>query len=737
MKETTEKKLLLLIRIAPVVIIMIFAFINTYFLIMQNNKEYTNALKTLKSELIQNEQQRAKDEVLHVCDMIQFQKNTTEDQLKNEIQQRVYEAYAIINRIYDENRNLEKSKIIKMIKDALRDIRFNNGRGYFFIFENNGTNIMLPPTPNLEGSSFWNFQDAKGVYTIQDMSKITKKDSEGFYSWYWYKPGDNETQYKKIGFGKYFEPFDWFIGTGEYVKDFEEDLKNKLIERINSIKYSTNGYIFMYQYDGMTLSHINRKLLGTNQNQDQLVNVIINKAKNGEGFIEYANKIVYVHSFNEWQWAIGSEVYLGEIDQLIKEKTAELNQKNQEQINRILLINLSLAMFFIVLALIISNKIEKIFLQYKRVVNKKQAKLEEQNQRFELAMNSTHDGLWDWNPVTNKVFYSKTWKEMLGYKEYEISDDIEEWKSRVHPDDLAKALEDLQLHIDGKTPLYENIHRVQHKNNSWVWILDRGKALFDKDGNVVRMIGFHTDITTQKKRDKLLTEQSKMAAMGNMIGNIAHQWRQPLNVITTTASGIKLEKEFGTMDDETLISRLNNIVKSANYLSETINTFRDFIKEKKEYSKVILQDRIKIATDIVSTALADHHIKFINNINNQNPIEIIMIMGELSQVIINILNNAKDILLEKKIENPWVEINLDVDKEQKKAIITIEDNGGGIPEDVLPHIFEPYFTTKHQNLGTGLGLHMSYQIITESLNGELYVENTQNGAKFFIELPLD
>lgn len=108
--------------------------------------------------------------------------------------------------------------------------------------------------------------------------------------------------------------------------------------------------------------------------------------------------------------------------------------------------------------------------------------------------------------------------------------------------------------------------------------------------------------------------------------------------------------------------------------------------------------------------------------------------SEFMQVIINILNNAKDVLLERKVNDPWVKINHIF--ENDSVIITIEDNGGGIKEDILPKIFEPYFTTKHQSQGTGLGLHMSYKIITESMNGNIYAKNTNNGAKFFIKLPL-
>lgn len=112
-----------------------------------------------------------------------------------------------------------------------------------------------------------------------------------------------------------------------------------------------------------------------------------------------------------------------------------------------------------------------------------------------------------------------------------------------------------------------------------------------------------------------------------------------------------------------------------------------------------------------------------------------MVAQELDQVIINILNNAKDILKDKNIENSWIKLKLS--KENGNVIISVEDNGGGIPDNVMPHIFEPYFTTKHQSQGTGLGLHMSYKIVTESLHGNLYAINTLNGAKFYIEFPIE
>ncbi len=263
------------------------------------------------------------------------------------------------------------------------------------------------------------------------------------------------------------------------------------------------------------------------------------------------------------------------------------------------------------------------------------------------------------------------------------------------------------------------------------------------ENNIIKL--FLSDITEETKlnielqkqnklQEELLFNQEKMVQMGEMIGNIAHQWRQPLNIISVAATGMQLKKDFDMLTDKEFSDFTESINKNAEYLSNIIDVFRDFIKEKKELKELILQERVDTVLNIVETSLKNKHIKLINKIDYSTPIYIKMVTGELDQVIINIINNAKDILLEKEISDPWIKI--ESTKKKDKVLITIEDNGGGIPEDIIVNIFDKYFTTKENSQGTGLGLHMSQKIIADSLNGKLYVENTSNGAKFFIELKI-
>jgi signal transduction histidine kinase/ABC-type nitrate/sulfonate/bicarbonate transport system substrate-binding protein len=236
-----------------------------------------------------------------------------------------------------------------------------------------------------------------------------------------------------------------------------------------------------------------------------------------------------------------------------------------------------------------------------------------------------------------------------------------------------------------------------------------------------------------RNKELALMEQSKMAQMGEMIANIAHQWRQPLSTISVSSSSMKLQKLTENLSDDDFYKHVDMITNTTQFLSETINNFRDFLKDNKEKFTFDLQEHIDKTLNIVSSTLSNNNIKLLKEYSDCK-INIHSIPGEITQVILNIINNAKDVLLEKDIDDKWIKIT--AKKQDDKAVLIIEDNGGGIPNDIINKIFDPYFTTKHKSQGTGLGLHMSYKIITSSLDGKIYVKNSDNGAQFFIELTL-
>ena len=248
------------------------------------------------------------------------------------------------------------------------------------------------------------------------------------------------------------------------------------------------------------------------------------------------------------------------------------------------------------------------------------------------------------------------------------------------------------------------------------------------------------EIQENRSKTKLLSEQSKMASLGEMLGNIAHQWRQPLSVISSAATGSKLQKEMEMLEDKDFYRAMDSINNSAQYLSQTIEDFRGFFNPNNiKIREIEISKTIKKVLNIVNSQFAAKNIKIIKNINN---ITLKSIENELIQVLINILNNSKDALLDKEAENKLIFIKT----YKKDDILCIEvlDNAGGIKDDVIDKVFEPYFTTKHQAKGTGIGLYMSHDIVINHLKGNITVSNENFiyedvnyiGAKFTIEINL-
>lgn len=249
------------------------------------------------------------------------------------------------------------------------------------------------------------------------------------------------------------------------------------------------------------------------------------------------------------------------------------------------------------------------------------------------------------------------------------------------------------------------------------------------------------DITELKAKDKLLFQQSKMASMGEMIGNIAHQWRQPLSVISTCASGIKFEKEFNDIIDERLFESLDLIVENTQYLSKTIDDFRNFFKADKIIEDFCVNDSITSVLKLLKSSIQNHNIQVESNFDGS-----LIINGypnEFLQVLVNIFNNAKDALLTQPSSARFLMVKTYI--KNKKCIIEINDNGGGIDESIISKIFDPYFTTKHQSQGTGIGLYMSHQIVVEHMNGDIYAKNIEiikdnksyKGCSLVIVLPTE
>jgi len=248
------------------------------------------------------------------------------------------------------------------------------------------------------------------------------------------------------------------------------------------------------------------------------------------------------------------------------------------------------------------------------------------------------------------------------------------------------------------------------------------------------------EVNENEKKSAIIYNQAKLASMGEMIGNIAHQWRQPLSGISTIASALSYDLEYREAKKDELIESLDKIVDTTQYLSDTIDDFRSFYKNDKSLERFNISKNIKQCLVISEAILLYNSIEIILNLDET--IELEGFKNELKQVILNMIQNAKDALIENRENDRFIFITLE--KKDNFISIQIKDNAGGIKEEIFNHIFEKDFTTKGEVDGTGIGLHMSKVIIEKSFNGNVSVENIfythnqqeYNGALFIIELPI-
>ena len=491
-----------------------------------------------------------------------------------------------------------------------------------------------------------------------------------------------------------------------------------------------------------------------------------------------------------------------------------------------------------------------------KYTSKKESESNILEERLALALRGSNDGIWDWNILDNTVYFSPRWKEMIGYSDEELPGELSDLIDRMHPDDIESTWANTNEYINSTAEYYEDIHRLKHKDGHWVWVLDRGKALYDSNGRATRMIGTHTDIseakalqlkaihqkqiieqihdsvistdlggmitnwnsgseillgysskevigkhislvyldedldilgknittlmkrgekyttvrliaksgevlyadlslsllkdendspvgmvgyskdiTQKKKAEEMLAQQSRMAQMGEMISMIAHQWRQPLNAISLTASSLKLKFDFGeynfaSQEDFNRCSQdfskgLSQIEEYTGSLSTTIDDFRNFFDRDKVPLFMKLENIVAKALNIIAPSLQTNDITIIEEYNSSQKIEVYE--NEVMQVILTLLQNAQDNFIERKTKEPSIKI-IATDK-----TISVCDNGGGVPKNIVDKIFDPYFSTKQQKNGSGLGLYMSKTIIEQHHKAKLSVKNVDKGACFTVK----
>ncbi len=379
---------------------------------------------------------------------------------------------------------------------------------------------------------------------------------------------------------------------------------------------------------------------------------------------------------------------------------------------------------------------------------------------YEGIINTTTEGFWLLDSELKIIDVNYSLCAMLGYTKEEMLGKIP--LDFISEQDQALCTAQAKRINDISSRIYEI--SFKKKNGSIIHTLTNATTMYAQDGSM-KTFAFMTDISNQikiqddlkkrqddieelnnslefkimqeveknREKEQMMYQQSRLASMGEMIGNIAHQWRQPLNIMALVMQDIYISDQLGTLTSkkvEDSYEKSNNLLQ---YMSQTIDDFRNFFKQGDEELAFSVKESLASVYSLISTNLSYNHIECEIKVEHDSIIK--GGLNEFKQVLINIINNAQE-AIQSNTRAQKKKIDVLITQKNNQAVIHISDDGGGMKKEVINKIFDPYFTTKNQTQGTGLGLYMSKQIIENSMCGSLSAKNTNVGAEFTIKLPI-
>lgn len=647
-------------------------------------KEYTASQKAL----IRNEVQNA-------IDFITYSKSLTEKRVREEIRSRVYEAHAVASHIYDQRKeSLPKSEIIDLVRESLRPIRFNDGRGYYFMTRLDGGEILFTDRPELEGINILSMQDTKEKWVIKDMIAIVRNKGEGFYSYTWTKPRHKGRDFRKIAFVKYFEPFDCFIGTGEYIDDTEATIRQEVVDRIQAIRFGEDGYVFILKSDGTMVSHINPSLIGENLMEFKdpegfkVVEGIIREAQNpGGGYIRYlwnkpsldreVAKISYARRFPEWNWIIGAGIYLDDLESALTAAKIRLDERATSEFKLMGMLFFVLLLVLLSLALYLSRRMAK-------------------------GLNS-FDAFFD-RAVTH---HEKIDESKLPFEEFKVLAN----RANVMVDDMADARRELaELNQNLEQQVLERTAELERANRELIK-LDEMKSTF---------------ISTVSH--ELRTPLTSILGFTKLIGRDVKRHYMPCAEADATLKR-KTERmldNLAIMEDEG--DRLTRLICDILDLSKI-----DSGKMEWRHEPVHLKACIGMAVNSLSGQLdSKPNITLEQSIAPDLP-AVMADNDKITQVIINLAGNALKFM-------DTGTISIEANSVPGGVQVLVRDEGPGISPEDQEVIFNSFSqgengTMGHKPSGTGLGLTISRQII-QHFKGRIWVESDLGkGSCFGFFLP--
>ncbi len=767
-------------------------FIGHYWTSLETRR-FKKQSEEIRDRFVNSRMDVAKDEVTRAIGFINYNRSLSEERMKSGLKQRVDEAWAIASNIYEENKATKsRSDIEKLIKDAIRPIRFSNDRGDIFIYTTNGVSVLLPRSRHRENIPSLDYRDQHGNYVVRNEVELLRQVDQGFI--HYYAPGkDNagDSVLLKSSYVRRFAPFNWYLGSRDYLEDFEADMKERILEYLSKIRYGNDGYLFVNTIDGKALitngvKHLwpqdIRNSKDTNWIQVYQKQVDIYNTS-GSGFIEYQfrrllsedfeTKISYLGTVKEWGWIVGTGFYENEVESFIRENRKLMEAQIRSTITHIVLSLLVVLIFIWLVSRWISRKFAQgfaifnlhfrkaglesiemnqenlVFSEFRELAESVNAMTEElNNARKSLVkersllrslIDSSPDFIFFKDLNSNFVGCNKAFADYIGIEERELI-------GRNDYDFFPKEAADKYHQFDRQIIA----DHIPVRSEEWITFSDGSRRLmdtlkvlnFDSAGNPIGIVAISRDISEKEEiQQKYIKAKEKAEEADRLktafLANMSHEIRTPMNSIIGFSN--LLTEEDLTPEDKA------EFIRHINHGSETLLSLIDDII-----------DIAKIEAGQLMVTFEPYNLREMMDELYHTHAELLKRKGkeQVNLVLESEQLPGGDVILTDPFRLKQVMTNLLVNavKFTEKGSITygykvsgeflhffVRDTGIGISSEGIKVIFERFrqdnrYGIKHQG-GTGLGLAISRHIV-QLLGGDISVTSSPGeGALFSFLIP--
>lgn len=375
--------------------------------------------------------------------------------------------------------------------------------------------------------------------------------------------------------------------------------------------------------------------------------------------------------------------------------------------------------------------------------------------RMRLASEIGQIGIWEYDIADGAMIWDETMLRLYDLPAEKFDGTYSMWTNALHPDDLIKTESILNTAI-AEQKMYNAAFRIILHDGTIRYLQAYGFATYDEQSHPIKVVGINYDITDSKQTEEelqkkiddaieekreqetLLIQQSKLASMGEMISAISHQWRQPLNSVGLYVQDFKSAYKYGELDEHYLNDSIERIMQQIRYMSQTIDDFRNFYRIQSDTSEFDIVTSIQSSLNLYQAQLHNHDIEYTFHFDPMHTYIMEGNSNHLQQCFVNIFSNAVDAIKERRHRDtqPFsAKISVRIENIEDSIHIIINDNGIGISAQNAQKVFEPYFTTKQEGSGTGLGLYMSHTILHKYFNGTIMIQPQSEGVSVIITLP--